>query len=96
MPPLILENIMKYRKKPIQIEAVQIISGEEPTHNYAALYFSLYPVWLSKAVRDKVIVLDHTEKDDDGIHHPVFLIKTLEDGPSGQVPHYATTGDWIV
>lgn len=70
----------KYKKKPVEIEAVQMIEAE---------WFLLddNPDWFKDARNHGHIKYDTIEKN--------FIVKTLEDG-NNQVNHIASWDDWII
>lgn len=90
---------MRVRKKPVEVEAVQILPKRENQPDI--MYFSEVPAWLNKALKSGIVKLDSTtinssEETGKTYLEPSFIIKTLEDGPDSQVKHYASLYDWII
>lgn len=73
---------MKFRKKPVVIEAVQY-GLQEYADN--PLEFKEVPEWLEKAVEDGIIVPEFRSED-----YWYLVIKTLEGNMD------VTPGDWVV
>lgn len=69
---------MKFRKKPIEVEAIQ---WDEKYETFEKLREWGAPV---------------TWSGPDLVNNKDLIINTLEDGPSQQVKHYVTNGDYIV
>lgn len=76
---------MKFRKKPVVIEAVKFNTPNADGH-YSLPAFSEWPEWLHQAVEDTQTVIPTT----DGHDYDVFDIVTLE-GTMRVNP-----GDWII
>lgn len=78
---------MKYRKKPVVIEAVQW-TGKNVLEVYSFMHGA--PTIKHDIARDKW-------GDFEGIYlGKDWHIKTLEDGPNGEAKHVASVGDWII
>lgn len=73
---------MKYRKKPVVIEAVQYHMREYADN---PLVFDEVPVWLKEAIENKTIKPDFRSED-----YWYLVIKTLEGNMD------VTPGDWII
>lgn len=83
---------MKYRKKPVVIEAVKVTSADFNGTDWDGSPFSDFPDWLQIAVQMGYVVPvtpNHTD-------YAEWEIKTLEDGHDGRVKHIATAGDYII
>jgi hypothetical protein len=71
---------MKFRKRPVVIEARQFNPADVPA------MFDLIQ-WLD---RHGAQIDQHPDKPHE------LIVGTLEDGEDGQVQHVATAGDWII
>ena len=71
---------MKYRKKPVVIEAFEM------TPSFWTNQATEYPIWAVLAVSKGTLVLE------DG----VTVVKTLEDGKDGKAKHVADWGDYLI
>ena len=78
---------MKFRKKPVVIEAVQWTGT-----NVRQIYSFMHEESILNSAMDRVKWDEfenlHWGKD--------WHIKTLEDGPNGEAKHIASVGDWII
>lgn len=71
---------MKFRKKPVVIEAFQVPPDDTQTR-------PVPPAWLTAAVVSGECV----PIDGGGLE-----VRTLEDGADGRAKHVADVGDWII
>jgi len=85
---------MKFRKKPVVIDAVQILAADfnPQTWSWDGLPFSDTPGWLVNALNSQIVAV-HPSKETD---YALWRITTLEDGPNGEAKHIASPGDWII
>lgn len=83
---------MKFRKKPVVIEAVQITAADWNGERWDGLPFSELPDWLESAWTNGVL----SALPAGGTDYIRWVIKTLEDGPNGEAKHIADPGDWII
>lgn len=85
---------MKFRKKPVVIDAVQILAADfnPQTWSWDGLPFSDTPGWLVNALNSQIVAV-HPSKETD---YALWRITTLEDGPNGAAKHIASPGDWII
>jgi hypothetical protein len=82
---------VKFRKKPVVIEAVQIKAPDFNGSSFDGYPFSDDPDWLKQALADGTISIYPDDRD-----YALWQIKTLEDGPNGAAKHIAEPGDWII
>lgn len=83
---------MYFKKKPVIIEAVQILAPDFNGTNFDGCPFSEFPEWLHMAVKNgtlKPVTPNCTDYAEWEIH-------TLEDGKDGRAKHVASPGDWII
>ena len=71
---------MKFRKKPVVIEAWQVIPDDGHTRQ-------LPPTWLISALMSGECV---------ALKGGGIEVRTLEDGADGRAKHVADVGDWII
>ena len=76
---------MKFRKKPVVIEAVYIYEN-----SMKFLSFSESPDWIMDAITREEIYPDNINNEE------VFIIATLEDGADKRAKHVASCGDYII
>jgi len=76
----------RYRKKPVEIEAVQVRAVDFNGHTFDGSPFSEQPDWLREAMRTKSIVPVNPNNTD----YAEWAIPTLE----GTM--VASAGDWII
>ena len=77
---------MKFRKKPVVIEAVQVTAADFNGHDWDSLPFSAFPDWLRQAIAEGRIAVCRTGHTD----YARWEIKTLEGTMT------ASPGDWII
>lgn len=77
----------KFRKKPIEIEAVQLTS-----QTIRQAYEFMHGVGSGAASKDCERWSDY----EDIVRQDGMNVTTLEDGPDGRAKHVATLGDWII
>ena len=82
---------MKYRKKPIVIEAIQVTSADFNGSTFDGRPFSETPDWLADALVAGTIAVHPDDRD-----YARWRINTLEDGPNGEAKHIADPGDFII
>lgn len=73
---------MKYRKKPIVIEAFKWTGDIDQEDD---------PVWAVDAIRSGVLSFVNS-----GTPNVEMVVRTLEDGRLRQAKHFASPGDWII
>ena len=83
---------MKYRKKPVVIEAVQILASDFNGKTFDGSPFSHSPDWLIAALQAGTIVPVTPNSTD----YAEWEIRTLEDGADDRAKHVASPGDWII
>lgn len=83
---------MKFRKKPVVIEAVQVLATDWNGSTFDGFPFSDKPDWIYDAYGSGVISI----LPEGGTDYARWVIKTLEDGPNGEAKHIADPGDWII
>lgn len=83
---------MKYRKKPVTIEAVQVLAADYNGKSFDGCPFSEVTGWLKDALADGRVAIHHDRQTD----YACWVIKTLEDGREGQALHVAEPGDYII
>jgi hypothetical protein len=83
---------MKFRKKPVVIEAVQVTAADYNGKSFDGSPFSEVPDWLQRALADGTVSVYPGHETD----YALWKIKTLEDGPNGEAKHIAEPGDWII
>lgn len=83
---------MKYRKKPVTIEAVRVLATDFNGKTFDGCPFSEAPNWLKAALDDGLVAIDYDGQRD----YACWMIKTLEDGRNGQALHVAEPGDYII
>jgi hypothetical protein len=83
---------MKFRKKPVVIEAVQILAADYNGFSWDGSPFSDTPDWLVKALNHQIVIVYPSKETD----YALWRITTLEDGPNGEAKHIASPGDWII
>lgn len=71
---------MKFRKKPVVIEAWQVPPDDNMTRD-------LPPSWCVSAILSGELKL---------LHGGGLEVRTLEDGSDGRAKHVADVGDWII
>lgn len=81
----------KFRKKPIEIEAVQVTAADFNGSTFDGRPFSDYPAWLCDALNAGTIAIEPSDRD-----YALWRVNTTEDGPDAQVAHIAEPGDWII
>lgn len=79
--------MVKYRKKPVVIDAIQW-DGENVPDVYAFLH--------GKPTIGGYIASDKWDEYVESKRNKPWVIKTLEDGPNGEAKHVASVGDWII
>lgn len=82
---------MKYRKKPVEIEAVQVTAADFNGADFDGCPFSEMPEWLKDAIAAGIVAVEPSDRD-----YALWRVGTLEDGPDNQVKHIASPGDWII
>ena len=82
---------MKYRKKPVVIEAVQVTSADFNGSTFDGSPFSEMPDWLYDAMKSGIVTVYPDDRD-----YARWRINTLEDGPNGEAKHIADPGDYII
>jgi hypothetical protein len=83
---------MRFRKKPIVIDAVQITAADFNGRTWDGAPFNDDPAWLMEAIRSgEIAPVTHNHTD-----YAEWEIRTLEDGNDGRALHVATPGDWII
>lgn len=82
---------MKYRKKPVEIEAVQVTAADYNGSDFDGSPFSEMPKWLQQAIESGEVSIEPSDRD-----YALWRIGTLEDGPDKQAKHIASPGDWII
>lgn len=91
-PPKMNKPTIRYRKKPIVIEAVRVTSADFNGHSWDGSPFSSMPDWLAEAIKRAEVVPVTPNCTD----YAEWQIKTFEDGKDGQVKHIASAGDYII
>jgi len=82
----------KYRKKPVVVEAVQVVASDWNGSSFDGSPFSAHPGWLLEAVKTGALVPVTPNSTD----YAEWEVRTLEDGADGRAKHIATPGDWII
>ena len=82
---------MKYRKKPVVIEAVKVTAADFNGSSFDGSPFSESPEWLLEAIKHNKITIHPSDRD-----YAEFKIQTLEDGSKGEATHIASAGDYII
>ncbi|MDR9777227.1 hypothetical protein RJJ65_32230 [Rhizobium hidalgonense] len=84
--------MVKFRKKPVVIEAVQVTAADFNGSTFDGFPFSEFPDWLRDAVKREEVTVHPSHETD----YALWRINTLEDGPNGEAKHIAEPGDWII
>jgi hypothetical protein len=82
---------MKFKKKPVVIDAVQIRGVDVGPSGFDGNPFSDNPEWLEQALKTGEVAPHVDDRD-----YASWKIVTLEDGKNGEAKHIATPGDWII
>lgn len=83
---------MKYRKKPVVVDAVQITAADWNGKTFDGCPFSELPEWLVSALDAgdvRAVCPNCTD-------YAGWEIQTLEDGHDGRVKHIGSPGDYII
>ena len=84
--------MLKFRKRPVVIEAVQVTAADWNGKTFDGLPFSEHTDWIADAwITGAISILDER-----GTDYARWVIRTLEDGPNGEAKHIADPGDWII
>ena len=83
---------MKFRKKPVVIEAVKVTAADWNGETFDGCPFNEMPKWLYEALQNGTLSV----MPFGGADYARWVIKTLEDGPNGEAKHIADPGDWII
>ena len=78
---------MKFRKKPVIIDAV-LWTGKNIREVYTFMY--------GPPLRDSARAIESWMDFEVDQWEEDWHIKTLEDGPNGEAKHVASVGDWII
>jgi hypothetical protein len=87
-----MEKVLKFRKKPVVIEAVKVTAADWNGESFDGSPFSEIPKWLYEAFHNGTLSV----LNEGGTDYARWVIKTLEDGPNGEAKHIADPGDWII
>lgn len=82
---------MRFRKKPVVVEAVQVTAADFNGVDFDGSPFSEIPQWLVDALENGMVAVEPDTRD-----YAMWRVGTLEDGPSWQAKHIASPGDWII